>query len=287
MISLIIPTLNAGDSIKLLLEKISKQTLKVDEIIVVDSESTDNTISVCKKFDNVRVINIKRKDFDHGATRDMALRESNGEIVIFMTQDAIPANDKLIENLIKPLNKDNCIAVASGRQLPRNDATKMEKLVREFNYPPVSNIREKKDIPTYGIKTFYCTDVCAAYNREIYLKIGGFEYPLKTNEDMFFAATALNNGYKVAYVADAEVVHSHNFSLKEQYKRNYIQGYEIERHKALLGNVSANSEGAKMVKNISMKLLKKGHVLSFIHFGFDCCARFLGSRNGRKKVSGK
>ena len=225
---------------------------------------------------------IKRKDFDHGATRDMALKQSKGEIVIFMTQDALPADKYFIKNLVAPLLADKKMAVVSGRQLPRNDATKMERLVREFNYPDKSNVREKKDLPKYGIKTYYCTDVCAAYNRQIYLELGGFEYPLRTNEDMFYAAVAVKNGYKVAYEASAKVIHSHNMTLKQQYERNYIQGIEIERHKELLGDVSMNSEGTKLVKYVSKELLKKGDIISFVHFGFDCMARYLGNKKGKK-----
>lgn len=282
MISLIIPTCNAEKYLDSLLTSINSQTLIPDEIIIVDSESDDRTVDICEKYSNVRVIMIKRKDFDHGATRDMALKQSKGEIVIFMTQDALPADKYFIKNLVAPLLADKKMAVVSGRQLPRNDATKMERLVREFNYPDKSNVREKKDLPKYGIKTYYCTDVCAAYNRQIYLELGGFEYPLRTNEDMFYAAVAVKNGYKVAYEASAKVIHSHNMTLKQQYERNYIQGIEIERHKELLGDVSMNSEGTKLVKYVSKELLKKGDIISFVHFGFDCIARYLGNKKGKK-----
>jgi rhamnosyltransferase len=135
-----------------------------------------------------------------------------------------------------------------------------------------------------GIKAFFCSDVCAAYRRRIYEELGGFEYPLKTNEDMFFAAAAIRNGYRVAYAADARVLHSHNFSLKEQYHRNRIQGYEIERHRSLLGNVSKVNEGIRMVRFVSGKLLKQGRLVSFAHFGLDCFARLLGSRAGRRQA---
>lgn len=282
MVSVIIPTLNAEDRIRSVIESLISQTLKPDEIIVVDSESEDNTLNICMEFQEVQIIKVKRKDFDHGGTRDMALRKSKGDIVIFLTDDAVPANDRFIENLVRHLRSEDNIAVVSGRQTARADATKTERLVREFNYPLVSNIRQKSDIKTYGIKTYFCTDVCAAYDREIYLKLGGFEHPLKTNEDMFFAAAAINHGYKAGYAADAEVVHSHNFTLKQQYRRNYIQGYEMEKHKELLGDVSAVSEGTKMVKEVSIKLLKNGDVFSFIYFGLDCLARLSGNRNGRK-----
>lgn len=287
LISVIIPTLNAEELIKPLLDNLHSQSVNVDEIIVVDSESTDKTVEICKSYPKVKVIPILRKDFDHGKTRDMALKQSKGDIVIFMTHDAAPANKDFIKNLVNYLNSDDKLAVVSGRQLARADATEYERIIREFNYPAKSNIRSKKDIPKYGIKTFYCTDVCAAYRRSAYFDVGGFDYPLKTNEDMFFAARAIYKGYKAGYAADAMVFHSHNFTLKQQYKRNYIIGYEIENHKDLLGNISANSEGFKMIKYVSFRLLKKGKFISFVRFGFDCCARLLGNRKGKKAAAVK
>ena len=284
MISVIIPTMNAEVFMKSLLDALFQQTLLPDEVIVVDSESTDQTVEICRMYPMVRVISILRKDFDHGQTRDMALRQSKGDIVVFMTHDALPADKYFLENLINYLKTDPRMAVVSGRQLARDDATIMERLVREFNYPPKSNTRSKKDVSKYGIKTYYCTDVCAAYRRDVYLRLGGFEYPLKTNEDMFYAAKAVNAGYKVGYAANAMVIHSHNFTFKQQYDRNYVQGFEIEKHRALLGNVSANSEGIKMIKNVSFNLLKKGNVMGFVRFGFDCIARAKGNRDGKKQA---
>lgn len=280
-LSIIIPALNAEKELPELLNALHQQRRQPDEIIIVDSSSTDNTVRICGSDSDVRLIQIDRKDFDHGRTRDMALRESIGDIVVFLTQDAVPANKEFLERLIAPLENDY-VAVSTGRQLPKADASTMERLVREFNYPAESHIRSKADIPRMGIKTFFCSDVCAAYNREIYLKLGGFEHPLKTNEDMFFAAAAINSGFCIAYSADAQVFHSHNFTLKEQYKRNYIQGYEIERHRKELGNVSQESEGMKLVKYVGKELLQHGNVASFIYFGFDCVARLMGSRGGKK-----
>ena len=282
MISVIIPTLNAEKELPALLEALGRQTAPVGEILVADSESADRTVKIAREFPAVRVIPVRRQNFDHGRTRDEALRQSTGDIVVFLTQDAVPADEHCLENLIRPLREDG-VAVSAGRQLPRADAAPMERLVRSFNYPAESHIRSEADVARMGIKAFFCSDVCAAYNREIYEKLGGFDYPLKTNEDMFFAARAIRGGYRVAYAADARVIHSHNFSLREQYRRNRIQGYEIERHRGLLGDVSQESEGMKLVKYVGAGLLKKGRVLSFIHFGLDCCARLLGSRRGKKE----
>ena len=277
---MIIPTLNAEKELPALLEGLSAQTVQPDEVIVIDSESGDRTVQIAEAA-GAKVMTVRRKDFDHGKTRDTALQASSGDTVVFLTQDAVPADEHFLENLIRPLGEEKA-AVATGRQLPKADATPMEKLVRAFNYPAESHIRSEEDVPRMGIKAFFCSDVCAAYSREIYQALGGFDYPLKTNEDMFYAAQAIRGGYRVAYAADAKVFHSHNFTLKEQYRRNKIQGYEIARHRDVLGDVSQESEGMKLVKSVSLGLLKQGRVISFLHFGLDCCARLLGSRAGRK-----
>ena len=284
-VNVVIPTLNAEKFIEMQLQKLSTQDYPISEITVIDSASEDRTVEICKKH-NVHLIQIQRKDFNHAKTRDMAIRRSKADVVVFLTQDAIPYNNQTIGNLVDALNQD--VVIATGRQVARDDASAFEKLIRDFNYPEVSNIKSKADIKRLGIKTFFFSDSFAAYNRKVYLELGGFEQSLKTNEDMFFAAKVIQSGYKVAYVAEAKVLHSHNFTLMQQYRRNYIEGYEIEKHKDLLGNVSQESEGMKLVKYVSKGLLSHGKFLSFIHFGFDCVARLAGSKAGRKAyLSGK
>ena len=281
-VSAIIPTLNAGKVLPDLLRMLLKQEQPADEILVVDSASEDNTVEICKACEAINLIQIKREEFDHGGTRDMALRKTSGDIVVFLTQDVIPADEHFLGNLIAPFSRDEKIALSTGRQLPKADATPMEKLVRAYNFPKESSIRTKEDLPRLGIKTYFCPDVCCAYRREIYLELGGFDYPLKTNEDMFFASKVIQAGYSISYTADAKVYHSHNLTLKEQYWRNYIQGYEIEKRKEELGIESYGQEGLRMVRYVSRELLKQGRFLSLIHFGFDCCARKLGNSAGEK-----
>jgi len=280
-VSVIIPTLNASGDIEKLLEKLSTQTVKAEEIIIVDSSSDDDTASLAKAYPDVRVIEIPRKDFDHGGTRDMAIRQAKGDFSVLLTQDAVPADDRLIENLLRPF-ADELVAGVTGRQLPKADAREYEKLVRAFNYPETGNIRSAEDIGRLGIKAFFFSDACAAYRKDVYLKLGGFEKDLLTDEDLFFAARMLKAGYKVAYASNAGVYHSHNLSLKEQYRRNYIQGIEFRKHSELLDGVSLEGEGKKMVKYVSGELLRRGRIISFAQFGFDCVARLLGSRAGRK-----
>ena len=213
----------------------------------------------------------------------MALREATGDIVCFMTQDAVPADDKFVENLIAPILSDGEIAISSGRQLPKADARRFEQLVRAFNYTDVSYVRSKADVSKLGIKTYFATDVCAAYRRSQYLELGGFG---KTNmsEDMLMAAKAINAGYKVAYAANAEVYHSHNLTLKEQYRRNYAIGVFLETNMDVVKCESEVGEGSKLVKSVSKSLISEGNIPELFAFGFDCAARLLGNRAGRRSA---
>ena len=280
-VSLVIPTLNAESDIEGLLNRIYRQTRRPDEVIVVDSDSSDSTVDFVKTFEWVRLVSIQRFEFNHGLTRDMALRKSTGDIVCFMTQDAVPADDSYIENLIAPILSDDRVAVSSGRQLPKDDARRFEQLVREFNYGPESNVRSQGDVATMGIKAYFATDVCSAYRRSAYIKLGGFG-KTDMSEDMLMAAKAINAGYSVAYAADACVHHSHNLTPAEQYRRNYAIGRFLESNRQIVSCASEVGEGGRLVKSVSRQLLHEGNIREFVAFGFDCCARLLGNRAGRR-----
>lgn len=281
-VSVVIPTLNAADRIASLLSALLSQTVRPQEVLVVDSSSDDATVEIAESFEGVRVKVIDRSTFNHGITRHEALLDTRGEIVCFMTDDAEPTSDEYIANLIEPLN-DLRVAMVSGRQLPKPDARRYEQLIREFNYSSESNVRSKEDLPRYGIKTFFATDVCSAYRREAYLEVGGFER-VNTNEDMLMAARFISSGYKVAYAANATVLHSHNLSFKQQYLRNKEVGFFLQNHAADLAGAGEIGEGTKLAKTVSVQLLKEAKVLEFIAFGLDCVARFAGNRAGRKKA---
>ena len=281
-ISLIIPTLNAGKYIEPLLKRIKEQTIPVDEIVIVDSSSDDDTVIKAQKFDDVKVISIERKDFNHGGTRDLAIQQTTGDIILCLTQDALPCDEYYVEHLIAPFAEDEKIAMASGRQVPREDANPIEKLTREFNYPEMSFVRSKEDIPRLGIKTFFASDCCSAYRRTAYEAIGGFDKHILINEDMKIAAQFIYAGYKIAYVGTAGVWHSHDYSLKQQYTRNFDVSAFMTMHPELFGNISATSEGVKMVKWVEKKLLSQGLILSAAYYVVESAVKFLANRKGRK-----
>ena len=282
-LSVVIPTLNAADEIDSLLDIIEAQSLQPLDILVVDSSSDDGTVGEVAKHPCVNLVRIERKEFNHGSTRDMALRRSAGEFVCFLTQDAVPASNRFLERLVAPFLADDSIGLVTGRQLPKADARRFEQLVRNYNYPNAPSVRSKSDLPKYGIKTFFASDTCSAYRRTAYLECGGFDH-VNTNEDMLMAARFVASGLKVAYEPGAEVYHSHNLTPSQQFARNRAVGMFLELHSDDLMHASEIGEGGRLVKAVSSQLLREGRLTEFIAFGVDCCARLLGNRAGRRAV---
>lgn len=280
-ISIIIPTLNAEHEIEALLIALDRQSIQPNEILVVDSASEDKTIELVQKHKRVRLLEIDRQDFNHGTTRDMALNESSGDFVCFLTQDAVPVSDDYLKRLVAPMVEDSNIALVSGRQLPKADARRFEQLVRCFNYPDSPSVRSKGDLEKLGIKTFFASDACSAYRRTAYLECGGFDL-VNTNEDMLMAAKFIASGMKVAYEPRAEVYHSHNLTPAQQFARNRAVGFFLETHTDELMHASEIGEGGRLVKMVSSQLLREGSFGEFVAFGVDCCARLLGNRAGRR-----
>ena len=280
-ISVIIPTLNAEHEIEALLIALERQSIRPNEILVVDSASEDKTIELVQKHKIVRLLEIDRQDFNHGTTRDMALNESSGDFVCFLTQDAVPVSDDYLKRLVAPMVEDSNIALVSGRQLPKANARRFEQLVRDFNYPDTPSVRSKGDLEKFGIKTFFASDTCSAYRRTAYLECGGFDH-VNTNEDMLMAAKFIASGMKVAYEPRAEVYHSHNLTPSQQFARNRAVGFFLETHADDLMQASEIGEGGRLAKAVSSQLFREGNLVEFIAFGVDCCARLLGNRAGRR-----
>ena len=124
----------------------------------------------------------------------------------------------------------------------------MEKYTRSFNYPEESRIKGKEDLPILGIKTFFCSNVCAAYKKEIFEKLGGFVERTIFNEDMILAGTMIKQGGKIAYCAKAKVIHSHNYSAFQQFHRNFDLAVSQTMYPEVFGGIRSESEGIKLVK---------------------------------------
>ena len=276
--SVIIPTLNAGRQIATLLDALAKQTIQPDEVLVVDSSSADGTADAARAR-GAKVQVIPREQFDHGGTRDQALRRISGELVIFMTQDALPVSDDTLAHLLSSFS-DERVAATTGRQIAYPNARPFEKAFREYRYPAENLVWTQVDVAALGAAAFRLTDVFAAYRREAYVAVGGFDHPLRTNEDMLMAQKLLANGWKLCYRGDAAVYHSHCSTLRQEYCRNCLIGSVLARYADRFDGLSLKSEGMKMVQHVAGRLLREGHPLECCAFIMNCAARLLGHEAG-------
>ena len=293
-VDIIIPTYKPDETLCLLLHMLQEQTFVVHRVIILNTEESLWKAAVAEYPIRQRleelscgyeVIHIPKKEFDPGGTRQLGAAHSKADVVLFMTQDAVPADAYMVEKLVEPFLKNTgeaVAAVAYARQLPKPDCHIVEQYTRQFNYPAQSRIKTKKDIPELGIKTFFCSDVCAAYRKDIFEKLQGFEHPVIFNEDMLYAYKAIENGYGVAYVAQANVVHSHNYTVKQQFRRNFDLAVSQKQHPEVFAKVSSEVEGMRLVKSTVSYLFHIRKPWLIFYFGMQCVGKYAGYWMGKR-----
>ena len=282
------------DDVILSLEKLLNQSIKPSKIVIyntcenlfyskiVNVERFKELINLSK----VKVIHISEDEFDHGGARNEAAKFCESDYLLFLTDDAIPYDEFMCEEMLKTFDKysteNSKVAVVYARQLAKSDAKLKERYVREFNYPNYDVIKEKAKEKELGIKNYYCSNVCAMYDRDIFNKLGCFEEDIILNEDTFYVYNAINKGYRVVYASRAKVLHSHNLSYREQFSRNFDIGVSQFERKEIFSQIPSTKEGKKMLMNVSRRLLGGFHIIMFVDFVVECFYRYMGFSKGKK-----
>lgn len=284
-IDVIVPTYKPGRELFELLDRLARQTVPVNRVIIMNTERTyfkklTKGMDFGAKYPFVTVCHLPKRKFDHGNTRHQGVKKSDAEVFVMLTQDAMPADEFLLENLTAPLT--GRVAVAYGRQLPRRDCGILERMSRAFNYPARSRLKGRENLEELGIKTFFCSNVCAAYGREIYDRLGGFTRHTIFNEDMIYAARAVMQGYQIAYEAQARVIHSHNYTCMQQFRRNFDLGVSQADHPEIFEAVKSEAEGKKLVKSTVKALKERGQLGKMPYFFLQCGFKYAGYKLGKK-----
>ncbi|MCH5270848.1 MAG: glycosyltransferase family 2 protein [Lachnospiraceae bacterium] len=284
-VDVIIPVYKPDASLFKLMDSLKAQTVPVHNIILMNTEEKYFQqlvagIDFHKSYPNVKVYHLSKKEFDHGGTRRRGVRKSDAEVFLMMTQDAMPGDEHLIEYLLQGLGKEN-VAVAYARQLPREDCRPIERYLRQFNYPETSGIKSAEDLKDLGIKTYFCSNVCCAYRRDIYEKLGGFIRHTIFNEDMIYAASVIKAGYRIAYMAEAEVIHSHNYTCKQQLHRNFDLGVSQAKHPEVFEGVPSEGEGIRSVKATARYLHKQHLTMQIPYLVLQSASKYMGYLLGK------
>ena len=251
-------TYNAKHLLKYSLPYFLASRLK-PRVLVVNSSSTDGTVELAQEM-GAETLVIPRHQFNHGATREFARKYLGTDIVVFMTPDAYPADDRLLDELIAPIISGEA-SLAYARQIPHKGADFFESFPRHFNYPEQSHIRSKVDLKKFGCYIIFCSNTCAAYRNADLDAIGGFK-PSLFGEDTIAAAKFIEQGHSIAYVAEAVVHHSHGYSLIQEFRRHFdigISRKKEEHHFKAFGKVE--KRGSKYVLMMLRTLLFKNPLL--------------------------
>ena len=254
----IIPAYRPGEEFEKLLERLSAQKYPINKILVMNTEKKFWKETWEQEYPLVEVRHLTKEEFDHGGTRRQAAELSDAEILVFMTQDAMPADRELIGALVGALAENPQAGAAYARQLPKKDCSFLEKYTRSFNYPEDSCIKTKEDLGRMGIKTFFASNVCCAYDREKFWFQGGFIHKTIFNEDMIFAGKAvLQDDYAIAYVAEARVIHSHNYGCAAQFRRNFDLAVSQADHPEVFAGIHSEGEGIRLVRQTARYLVTR------------------------------
>lgn len=254
--SIIVPTLNPSIDWDDWIKAIKMQTLQPLHVLVIDSSSTDDTVN--KSLSNgFRVHVIPKSQFNHGGTRQLGIELcTDSEILIFLTQDAVLADQDALANIISVFDSAD-IGAAYGRQLPRPGSKVFEAHARLFNYPARSRTTSLRDVPNLGVKVAFISNSFAAYRRGALLSVGGFPSNVIVSEDMYTSGKMLLAGWKIAYCADARVYHSHRYSPLQEFRRYFDIGVFYAHQGWLLDKLGKpEGEGLRFIRSELLYLIK-------------------------------
>lgn len=231
-VSVVIPVLNAAAFLPALLNAILSQKPVVPaEIILVDSHSTDNTVGKAQSYPEVnhaqRVVKIIPIDsFSHGKARNMGARAAKGDIIVLLTQDAMPQGERWLWSLLAPF-ADGQVGAVYSRQVPKDDAPPTEKFFLNYHFPPGDAVRrEKKGSNPLAFKDVFFSNVSAAIRKSLLLE-HPFDEDLIMSEDQQFARELLEAGYATVYQPESVVIHSHAYSLQHAFRRYFDSVYSL------------------------------------------------------------
>lgn len=246
-------------------------------VVVVDASSTDGTLEIARKL-GAETMLLPKKEYNHGLTRENARHFLGTDIAVMMTPDAYAVDPTMLGNLISPI-ADGTAAVSYARQLPHQGASIFEAFPREYNYPAESQLRGIEDAPKYGAYTFFCSNSCAAYSQPALDEVGGFPSVL-LGEDTCAVAKLLRAGYRIAYVAEAQVRHSHRYTIKQEFQRYFDTGLARKEYRDLIETGSSDEKrGADFLRSLTRRIARERPAL-LPYAAAQTAAKWIGYKLG-------
>jgi rhamnosyltransferase len=214
MVSIILLSKNGADTIGDVLSGIAAQQAPFPfETVVIDSGSTDGTLDIVRGHP-VHLHQIPPHTFNYGTTKNESLRHASGEFVVFVSQDALPADEHWLHELIRPMMDDPMVAGVYSRQIEQGECSMYESYLmrRAFGTEPIV-----WDDPENAAAMAFSN--ASSGLRRALLESQPFGH-LPFAEDRVWANQMLERGYHIVYAASSRVFHSHEFTVGQCYRRS-------------------------------------------------------------------
>jgi rhamnosyltransferase len=226
-VTVVVPTLNAAPFLGRLLSSVfSQKNVDVNEVVVVDSMSTDDTCGIARGFDRARVVPIR--NFSHGRARNFGVSEASAEFVAFLSQDAVPADERWLEQLLAPFQRES-VAATYSRQIPLPEANPMEKFFLKTRFPAGQPVyRRKEGDEALTLEKVFFSNVSSAFRRSVLIQ-HPFDEEIIMSEDQQVSRDVMDAGFETVYQPASVVMHSHNYTMTGAFRRYFDSVYSLQK----------------------------------------------------------
>lgn len=295
-VDVIIPVCHWGKRLFKLLEGLAGQTVLPKKVVLLNVETGWKEDSceelqkqIYKYFGRhklfshklplqLEIIPVKEKNFDEGATRNIGAKHSDSPFLLFMKQDAVPADSKMLEELLWSM--ENGAGAVWARHVTGPTAGVLKTYVNLYDYPSKSYVYSKNDVETYGIRAYRISNACALYRRDIFESLGGFSDRIISGEGNLFGAGLLKDNGKIAYCADAKIYYSESNNWMYQFRRKFDEGVAHANNSRVFKVGSAEKDGLKYGTAVLSYLTNQKYYMEIAEFVgenlFKAAGYFLG-----------
>lgn len=281
-VDVIIPVTKKGKKLLKVLDALASQTVIPEKVILLNVETGEKERSSEYLMNSIyrffgkhklfghrmplplEIISIKEKNFDKGATRNLGAQYSESPFLLFMKEDAIPADARVIEELLWSM--EGGAGMAFAKHVTPQNAGVLRTYTTLYDYPSKSYVRTREDVKKYGIRTYHCSNACAMYRRDVFTQLGGFANKIAANEDVLFAAHMLEDGGTLAYCADAKVYYMENQDWMAQLRRKFDRGVVHAEHADIFGSGGAERDGYQYGTQVISYLLNQKYYMELLDF---------------------